>query len=271
MPSVSKERRFKPRVLCWVDLTLENVDEILKSKSADETQSILADIFKIKDHKEELRSGILIDLYYYSIQFAKDNNFTKEQISAFFSIIKCIHEMAIDTPFGNVKPVFEYTKDLILCHSIKRPPFSIALFSTDQVKNITTYIVNTYFRHYKLYKYAFTPKVRLDLAIDYIGLPATPPPSEVGEEDEKMTEEKKEEEGEEAEVAAEPEIEETPAVKELKTMISTVLQEQVEQLKNSVDLQIKAKDEEISKKTGISLADSGTAPKSPKGKGKRGK
>lgn len=42
------------------------------------------------------------------------------------------------------------------------------------------------------------------------------------------------------------------------------------QLKTSIDLQIKAKDEEISKKMGISL-DSAPAPKSPKGKGKKGK
>jgi hypothetical protein len=43
------------------------------------------------------------------------------------------------------------------------------------------------------------------------------------------------------------------------------------QLKSSVDLQIKAKDEEISKKMGISLTDTSSLPKSPKGKGKKGR
>ncbi|KAK3727829.1 hypothetical protein QZH41_008249, partial [Actinostola sp. cb2023] len=178
------------------------------------------------------------------------------------------------TPYGNVESVFEYCKELILCHSMKRPPFSIALFSTDQVKVITTYIVNIYFRHYKLYKYAFTPKIRLDLAIDYVGLPETPSPSEVEGEGGGEGEDKEEKESEdlksEGTAQVENEIEETPAVKELKAMISSVLQEQVEQLKTSVDLQIKAKDEEISRKVGISL-DNTAAPKSPKGKGKKGK
>lgn len=36
----------------------------------------------------------------------------------------------------------------------------------------------SYFRHFKLYKYAFTPKVRLDLTFDYVGLPESPAPSE---------------------------------------------------------------------------------------------
>ncbi|KAJ7374048.1 hypothetical protein OS493_009378 [Desmophyllum pertusum] len=204
--------------------------------------------------------------------FGKDNGFTTEQMSAWFSIIKSLHEMAVDTPYGNVEPVFEYFKELLLCHSVKRPPYSVALFSVDQVKKLTTYAVNTYFRHFKMYKYAFTPKVRLDLSLEYVGLPVTPEPSEVGEGDEEGA-------GDTAQAVDEPdkteeeaihEEEDTPAVKELKAIINSALTEQVQQLKTSVDQQIKAKDEEIAKKMGIS-ADAPGPPKSPKPKGKKGK
>lgn len=41
----------------------------------------------------------------------------------------------------------------------QRPPFSIDLFSQEQLALISDYVVNTYFRHFKLYKYAFTPQV----------------------------------------------------------------------------------------------------------------
>lgn len=41
----------------------------------------------------------------------------------------------------------------------QRPPFSLGLFSSDEVKMIMTYVLDTYFRHFKLYKYAFTPQV----------------------------------------------------------------------------------------------------------------
>ena len=60
----------------------------------------------------------------------------------------------------------------------QRPPWSINLFSPNQVRLITDYVLNTYFRHYKLYKYVFTPMVRLDLSLAYVGMPATPVPSE---------------------------------------------------------------------------------------------
>ncbi len=41
----------------------------------------------------------------------------------------------------------------------QRPPHSIELFSADQVRLVSEYVVNTYFRHFKMYKYAFTPLV----------------------------------------------------------------------------------------------------------------
>lgn len=44
--------------------------------------------------------------------------------------------------------------------SPQRPPFSINLFREEQLLALADYVVNTYFRHFKLYKYVFTPQVR---------------------------------------------------------------------------------------------------------------
>lgn len=43
--------------------------------------------------------------------------------------------------------------------SSQRPPFSIDLFKEEQLLALADYVVNTYFRHFKLYKYVFTPQV----------------------------------------------------------------------------------------------------------------
>ncbi|KAM7452030.1 hypothetical protein ABFA07_000628 [Porites harrisoni] len=273
MPSLDEGKKFKPRVLVWTDLTLDNVVNIQRSETPEEVQCLLADIFHLSDWKDDLRQGILVDLYFYTLhKFAKDNEFSTEQTSAWFSVIKSVHEMTVDTPYGNVDPVFKYFKELLLCHSVKRPPYSVALFSVDQVKKLTSYAVNTYFRHFKMYKYAFTPKVRLDLSFEYVGLPKTPEPSEVGDEEDQGTvgTEQAADEAKKTEEAVAEEEEDPPAVKELKAIINSALSEQVQQLKTSVDQQIKAKDEEMAKKMGISTDASGP-PKSPKPKGKKGK
>jgi len=56
---------------------------------------VLADIFHLDDHKTSLKTGIIMDLYYYTLQFARENKFSKEQTSAFFSIVKKTHEICI--------------------------------------------------------------------------------------------------------------------------------------------------------------------------------
>ena len=42
-----------------------------------------------------------------------------------------------------------------------------------QVKAITDYVLSTYFKHFKLYKYAFTKRVQLNLHFTYNGEPGT--------------------------------------------------------------------------------------------------
>ena len=53
----------------------------------------LARIFGLEDYVTSLKLGIVMDLYYYIIQFARDNNFNKEKTSTLFSIVKKIHEI----------------------------------------------------------------------------------------------------------------------------------------------------------------------------------
>ena len=59
------------------------------------TFSELARIFLLDDYRENLKNGVLVDLYYYTIQFARDHKFKKEQTSAFFSLVKQTHEVCI--------------------------------------------------------------------------------------------------------------------------------------------------------------------------------
>lgn len=76
------------------------------------------------------------------------------------------------TPLGNVEECYRSFTSVLFCHGVRRPPFSIDLFKEEQLLALADYVVNTYFRHFKLYKYVFTPQVRLDLSLTYLGLQA---------------------------------------------------------------------------------------------------
>eukprot|EP00955_Chlamydomonas_euryale_P091502 364630-Chlamydomonas_euryale.AAC.13 len=50
-------------------------------------------------------------------------------------------------------------KDLMLRHSVQRPPYSVGLFTLAEMKTILNWMLDTYYRHYKLYQYVFTDRI----------------------------------------------------------------------------------------------------------------
>ena len=63
---------------------------------------------------------------------------------------------------------FAIFKELLLRHAIKRPPHSLAIFSLSDVKKIDLYALDTFFRHYDMYKYALTVKDMLHLTTERV-------------------------------------------------------------------------------------------------------
>nr|KAF6354473.1 coiled-coil domain containing 189 [Myotis myotis] len=132
----------------------------------------------------------------------------------------------------------------------QRPPFSINLFKEEQLLALADYVVNTYFRHFKLYKYVFTPQVRLDLSLTYLGLQ----PPKLCSEDEREKEGSEEVEDqavtlqeEEPETVAEPQ-QEPSQVSLLRAFIKTQLNKELELLQQLVDERLKASEERLNSK-----------------------
>ncbi|BFZ04481.1 hypothetical protein BsWGS_07519 [Bradybaena similaris] len=176
---IVKPRKHKASILLWTDLSISSMDRLNESASSDHVKQVLADIFMLDNYRTEPRSAIVMDLFFHTLQFAKQEQFSREKTSAFFSIIKHIFEMCIESPFMNNDITHDYFKDLLVCHSVHRPPYSIALFSASDVMRISQHTMNTFFRHFEMYKCAFTPQVSLDLTLKYVDLPPSPPPQEV--------------------------------------------------------------------------------------------
>lgn len=174
---IQQPKEHKARICLWADLTVNDMDLLEQAVTAHQLRETLSDVLGLRQHMDEERTQVELDLYFYTVQFAREHNFNKEQTSVLFTIVKQTHEVCTETPLGNLEQCFSYFRELVLCHAVRRPPFSIDLFNAEEVKLIIDYVVNTYFRHYKLYKYVFTPTVRLDLSISYTGLDEESPSS----------------------------------------------------------------------------------------------
>ncbi|KAH6583888.1 hypothetical protein BASA61_007797 [Batrachochytrium salamandrivorans] len=158
--------------LVWKDMSMKQIFDYQSLKPPQESRRYLKNLFKLDDSEKD---EIILDLYYYTLSFSKESDFTPEQTSALFSIIKVTHCEVVSTSQINLEKDFAYFKNLLLAHSIHRPPFSEKIFSFAEFKLVMEHIIQTYFRHYLMYKYVFTKKMRLGFVVENFMLAAQEP------------------------------------------------------------------------------------------------
>ena len=232
-------------------LLLSDIKEIWDCSTRDDIKKTLCVKLDYDFDKLLLKEKILLDLHFHTLLFAKEQKYNEEQTSALFSIIKKTHNKAVETPFGNIDDTFAYFKELLACHSVKRPPFCIYLYHVQEVVAITEYAINTYFRHFKLYKYAFTPKIVMNVSVKYADVVEDEIPAEESGADGSMAEMEKE--ADDVGTSPEPlssDIDDTPAIKELKQIIGSTLDEEIIKLKLNVDEILKTNEENILRQLG---------------------
>ncbi|XP_047693912.1 cilia- and flagella-associated protein 119 isoform X5 [Prionailurus viverrinus] len=191
----------RPRICMWKYLDIHSMHRLEKTTNTEEMREVLAELLGLGSPEQSLRDAIILDLFSHALIFCRQQGFSLEQTSTACALLQDLHKACVATPLGNVEECYRYFTSVLFCHGVRRPPFSINLFREEQLLALADYVVNTYFRHFKLYKYVFTPQVRLDLSLTYTGLQ----PPELWPEDE--TEKEGEEVGEQAVTPQEEELE----------------------------------------------------------------
>ncbi|XP_063077715.1 coiled-coil domain-containing protein 189 [Engraulis encrasicolus] len=168
---------LKAQILMWADATYKDMEEINKATSTEDLEKVLSSVLGITT-PDDPKQRVLLEMYVNAVLFSRSKKFNREQTSTMLSIFKRVHKANTDTPLNNADECFNYCSELLLCHSVRRPPFSIGLYSLSQMTDILTYFTNTYMRHYALYKYIFTPQMFLDLSFTYTGTQGNLDPEE---------------------------------------------------------------------------------------------
>ena len=94
--------------------------------------------------------------------FAHREQFSEEKMACFMEIMHYVIKQLIRERHSE-DDNFAIFKELLLRHAIKRPPHSLAIFSLSDVKKIDLFVLDTFYRHYDMYKYALTIKDQLHL------------------------------------------------------------------------------------------------------------
>jgi hypothetical protein len=58
-----------PNVLLWADLTLEHLDSFYQCRTVEDKLRLIGELFQLEDFEINLKSGIVVDLYFYTLQY----------------------------------------------------------------------------------------------------------------------------------------------------------------------------------------------------------
>ena len=117
----------------------------------------------------EVRSDVFVDYMTNAVYFCQESNFSDEQTSAFFAIAKRTFQASkgdettkiTAEAFLNRDDAYKAFHNLLVQHSMEKPPERVKVFTKEEVKSITVFMNSTYFRHYRAYESAFTKEQEL--------------------------------------------------------------------------------------------------------------
>eukprot|EP00668_Euglena_longa_P004262 GGOE01004997.1.p1 GENE.GGOE01004997.1~~GGOE01004997.1.p1 ORF type:complete len:285 (-),score=76.87 GGOE01004997.1:295-1065(-) len=120
-------------------------------------------VVDVNDASPASKAPIVLELLYHTLLFCRARRMDAEKTSTLFSIVHRTHCHSMRERAGD-RASFDFFQLLLLQHSVHRPPFSETIFAPEDVQAITKYMLDTYYRQYKLYLYAFTPHEVLSIS-----------------------------------------------------------------------------------------------------------
>ena len=83
--------------LClWADLKPEHIAALDAAVDEAGTQQVLAQALQLVPEDNPLRHSVLLEFYVNNVRFARENGFSIEKLSAFFSIMKRNHDEMVE-------------------------------------------------------------------------------------------------------------------------------------------------------------------------------
>ncbi|CAH8457370.1 unnamed protein product [Schistosoma intercalatum] len=133
-------------------LTLEN------SLNAFESEEILQALAVAGLLSQE---KLYLELTNEAVNFARKEKFSFSQLCALVSIINRVLKELSSSPYDDIQNVLDVSDKIMMSYSIQRPPHCIELFSIADSLKCVEFLVDSLFRHWRLYKFALAPTARL--------------------------------------------------------------------------------------------------------------
>lgn len=137
----------------------EDFQAVITSNNKLEIQNYFQNIFSGPNSSaasQNQNHEILIDYFTKAVNFCTENLlFDFLQVNIFLGILDEIHKFACQDCFSNMREAYQYMRELLLIHAVNEAPWKLIIFQPEEITKLANFIVENYFRHYRLYKYWF--------------------------------------------------------------------------------------------------------------------
>jgi hypothetical protein len=161
--------------LTFADVPRPEMEELQSAVSREKAMAILSRCLGFSED-EGFQAMILAELHYHNFAFCQRSGFSAEKTSTLISIFKAVHTKAIvedGQPMSAARSLFEALVDR---HSQQLPPYRIGVFSREEASLVKAYADRTFFRHYKMYAFAYLQRQELIVrsAFEHVAPPVPP-------------------------------------------------------------------------------------------------
>lgn len=151
-------------LVTFTDVSAEDLQRLVKMDVSEKREYLAKTCMKIDYDEGTFPYEIAADFYLHSYNFCTKHGCDITKTSTLLSLL---HTLYVES-FGlgiTSQESYELFKTLLLRHSCQRPPFSCGVFDKRDVEMITSYVLDTFYRHYKMYSYVYVCRRELEVKL----------------------------------------------------------------------------------------------------------
>lgn len=158
--------------LTFSDLSREETEELQAMTSREEVLARLTQ--SLVEGGTSFQDEVMAEFHYKNFLFCQRHSFSAEKTSTLLSLMRTVHHQAVKKgplPEAEARDIFE---KLLSRHSRQLPPYSIGIFTREDVQLVRELADRGFFRHYKMLVELCVQSQREELAVRIVEKPAAP-------------------------------------------------------------------------------------------------
>jgi len=156
---------LKTQPLTFTDIPQVEMKQLQTKRSRDEILDDLKRIMKLKP-KDGFKSEVLAEFHFQNFMFCQKQGFSSEKASAFLSLMRQLHTSTVPARTASVNEASALLEELLARHSRQLPPFSVGIFSREEVSLIRDFVTRSFLRHFKMFQFMY--KQQQDICLNSV-------------------------------------------------------------------------------------------------------